>query len=652
MRSRASFFNGALYRKNLTRFAPLWIAYLLLLLVLLPMRVLSRANVAYQYEAADVVVQVLQMALNEGCLLNLLYACALAMCFHGWMYRARSVNALAALPIRRETFFGTNLLSALTASLLPNLLAALLTWGAAAALGLPGFQAAAQWLGLMSMEFLFFYGAAVLCAALVGQLLALPGLYTLVNFAVVVVNYVVVRILETFVYGLPDNGHTILAKFSPAFYIIGRVSDYAAFYEATPYESAGVVTISGGAVNAAGLPWRYWRYFLILTAVGVLLLAAAFLLIRRRRMERAGSLTVFRPMRPVLKYCFTTGCALVLGVLAADVFFGSGGMPRLWVLVLCMLAGGFVGYFTAEILFQKSFRVFRREWIGFGVFAACLLLCVGLMEFDVFGYERRIPDAADVESVTVSGSGFRESGVVTDAAHIADLITLHQSLIDEKADQEALARRWEARDWGAERLDYAVVELVYQLRDGGTLSRRYTICCTDRLWLDSASLARRYADLLRDPYYIQLGSTPSFELDAGKVGYSELSRYDLELDTWRYETLDAAEAYALYRDCVVPDLREGLVGYTAPFYFEDRDDVEYAADLSLTFQLTVEKPAEEGIERVVINTFNLNLQPTVGSRTAARLEQLGYALCLQSERRAALEAQTAAAPAARDIPIG
>ena len=83
MRSRASFFNGALYRKNLTRFAPLWIAYLLLLLVLLPMRVLSRANVAYQYEAADVVVQVLQMALNEGCLLNLLYACALAMCFHG-----------------------------------------------------------------------------------------------------------------------------------------------------------------------------------------------------------------------------------------------------------------------------------------------------------------------------------------------------------------------------------------------------------------------------------------------------------------------------------------------------------------------------------------------------------------------------------------
>ena len=37
MRSRASFFSAAVYRKNLSRLTPLWAVYLLVLLMILPL---------------------------------------------------------------------------------------------------------------------------------------------------------------------------------------------------------------------------------------------------------------------------------------------------------------------------------------------------------------------------------------------------------------------------------------------------------------------------------------------------------------------------------------------------------------------------------------------------------------------------------------
>ena len=77
------------------------------------------------------------------------------MALYSWYFHPKSVNAMAALPIRREAFFLTNLLTALTVSLVPNLLIALLSWGAASMTGLPGCSAAAQWLGIVLLQFLF-----------------------------------------------------------------------------------------------------------------------------------------------------------------------------------------------------------------------------------------------------------------------------------------------------------------------------------------------------------------------------------------------------------------------------------------------------------------------------------------------------------------
>ena len=56
------------------------------------------------------------MALNvePTTLITMVYAIFVAMALHGWYYKTASVNALAALPVRREAWFCTNLVTALT----------------------------------------------------------------------------------------------------------------------------------------------------------------------------------------------------------------------------------------------------------------------------------------------------------------------------------------------------------------------------------------------------------------------------------------------------------------------------------------------------------------------------------------------------------
>ena len=614
MRSRASFFSAAVYRKNLSRLTPLWAVYLLVLLMILPLSLLSQAD-GRTFGAGDLQYLVLHTALRAGTYINLVYAAALAMVLHAWYYSSRSVNTIAALPIRREAWCLANLLTALTCSLIPNALVALGIWAAAGTVGHAGGQPALWAFAMLTAEFVFFYGLASLCAAIVGQLAALPVLYVLLNYTAVILNYVTISVLSTFVYGMRDDGYQALSRLSPAFYLTNELQIVTKSVDDGYY----CVFHGGTYLAAIGL-------------VGLALFAVSFLLFRRRRMEAAGDVIAVPILQPVFRYCFTVFCALVLGVLAAVTFFSGQNGPPLPLMVFCLLLGGFLGYFTAVVLLKKSFRVFGREWVGFGVVAACLLAAVALMEFDVFGFERRIPDASEVESITLDGSAMWDSVVVTDEAHIADLITLHQSLLSQKHEQEALAAAYPSAESGT--MDYVTVELIYQLRSGRILARSYRIYCTEALWLDDTSLARQYDEIVRDPYIVYLENTPSFDVTAAQVSYSYVGFYEADTGGYRTEELTGEEAFELYESCILPDLRDGLVGRSAVFQFDDHSQTEYQADIYLEFTYTVDglrQTAGGSHGTIPLAVKSINLQPTEGSRTARWLEDQGFSLTLRAD---------------------
>ena len=54
----------------------------------------------------------------------------------------------------------------------------------------------------------------------------------------------------------------------------------------------------------------------------------------------------------------------------------------------------------------------RGAWGGFGISAAVLVALMCAARFDVYGYERRVPDPASVESVYLFAGGERESDLL------------------------------------------------------------------------------------------------------------------------------------------------------------------------------------------------------------------------------------------------
>ncbi len=113
-------------------------------------------------------------------------------------------------------------------------------------------------------------------------------------------------------------------------------------------------------------------------------------------------------MKPVFRY----GCAAYAAILGGRLLyallwdsFQSGRYFTVLPMILCMIAGGAVGYYAASMLLAKTPRVFKTTWKGMlAVALGCAALC-GAMKYDLFGVVRRVPAPDSVKLVNVYAAG-------------------------------------------------------------------------------------------------------------------------------------------------------------------------------------------------------------------------------------------------------
>ena len=125
MQSKTSFFNGTLFRKNLTRFWPLW-GLASFLAALFPLALLVKVLRDGTYlalpgdPAAPELTRIYYSVVGDaGPVLFLIYGALCALAVWSYLYSPRSVGLLHTLPIRREGLFLTSFLSGLAMVLLP-----------------------------------------------------------------------------------------------------------------------------------------------------------------------------------------------------------------------------------------------------------------------------------------------------------------------------------------------------------------------------------------------------------------------------------------------------------------------------------------------------------------------------------------------------
>ena len=432
MKSKTSFFNVTAFKKNILRFSPIWALYLLFMLLVF----FGTGGQDTAYIARDVIRTMPQMAW-----VNLLYAGLCATFLFGDLFNHRLCNALHAFPIRREGWLLTGVAAGVLFSVVPNLVMSLLAcvvmWDYA--------YVAFIWLAVSTLQFLFFFGTAVLSSVCAGNRLGMIAVYGIIHFITVLVFGLMEMIYVPLLYGVDLNLNDMTQLFP-----VGHMLNLD-FIEVEYMPT----TIQ---LHYQGLYSEDWRFVSLCAAAGVVSLVGAWFVYRRRRLESAGDFISLRPLSPVFLVIFSVGAGAVL-------FAFSELLDEPSYIFLAL--GLIIGYFAGRMLLGRTLRVFnKKSLIGLGLLVVMVAGSMGLTWLDPLGISGKVPHLDEIQWAAVYDNGYiyydsnsQPRYEITDTRELANLQNFHKQLI---------ARKGQPNSGHTDS-----VQIHYQLKNGKTVKRYY-----------------------------------------------------------------------------------------------------------------------------------------------------------------------------------
>ncbi len=299
------------------------------------------------------------------------------------------------------------------------------------------------------------------------------------------------------------------------------------------------------------------------------------------------------------------------GMLTCSVLYVNAGMVyTAWIIFWTV-----VGYFAAEMLLRKSFRVWKA-WKG-GVVIAGVVCLLGLsLNYDWYGYETWTPDETKVVSVSLHGlNGYPSDGgaypiIREDEEGIQRILELHRCTVNQRAEAQQ-----------NDHDDYLWFSLSYTMEDGQVIHRRYSdipiriadqdtpgtvTCAAQRIIRDRDNVAQLY----------DIGRMDGVQLD---YGYVDRVWNTVEQ---QYESAELGENLDQVWQAIKADFDQGAIGVRYLFDGEDgRMDNTYTADLTLTYLYS--SPSGDGeSDRFYQSDFMITLTPQA-ENTLAVLKELG-----------------------------
>ena len=499
MRSAKSCFSPTLFRKNLVRFWPIWGLYLFIWLLVLPLGIL---NTFRNWDGYNDMYALSTLSL--GAVGALCFGILAAMAVFSYLYNNRSVQLIHALPVTREGLFVTNYLSGLLFLLVPNVIVfvlSLLAGGAAAP------RTLVLWLVAQSLMCLFFYSFAVFCAMFTGNLLALPVFYGILNFLVIALSYVLDYLMGQFLFGYAGSygGDELVEWFTPIMRIGRQLS----------HERRVINGVETSVLLGLPTLLAYGLVALVLTGI-------ALVLYRRRALETAGDLVSVAWVRPIFKYGVAFCAAVTLGSFLYTEF-RSLLPPGRWVILLPLIFAGLIGYFAAEMLLKKRFKVFTTAWKGSVAFSLALLTLFVVGNNDLVGFNRA-PARSSVVSVQIDGpytapydGGNGGTIRLTRPEDIDAALALHQAITVNRAAIEresedfrgAYGSRLQTeplsggRQLEVETFSTSSVDITYELSSGKMIRRSYQLPFRAERLTGDNTVERHLTELLNRPHLLE-----------------------------------------------------------------------------------------------------------------------------------------------------
>lgn len=556
MRSMISSSERALARSDFRRFWPLLFGYAVLWLCALPLSLWSRHDYLSSRRPMEAMASVSNYFYNASrasIYVSAFFAVLLAMALFAYLMNSRSVGLMHSLPITRGRQFATHFAVGVVMFTAVHLATALLTLPVQAALGAVDVRGTWEWFAAAELTSLFFFALATLCALITGWLLAVPVIYTGINFLFAAFYLLFSTMTQLFYWGYESGGWTGWVS-----WLTPLVRLYNTAGSVGPEDIVLYGMDNGSQYYLYRLPADFWKTLLIYTVAAVIFIVVAWLFCRARQSETAGDAIVFPWLRPVVLYVISLAGGMGLGIL---LWYMVSNTQSIVALLLCQIVAGLIVYFGVQMLLHKSFKVFnRRGWLGAAALTAVLVILCLVIRFDAFGAQKYIPDVNQIESAEVRTYGDTPTvSGLQDPQGLEKLTAFHKAVLDQgkpaaaEIDQVIGVPTSENDD--SQR--YITFAFSYYMKDGSTVYRTYTQIvrrgtplyeAANAFYNDPAvrqvSYDNRYSHVKIDPSTITGGWFNNYDLGGDSVEltaaqtrqlYAAIQRY---YDANRQKTVD------------------------------------------------------------------------------------------------------------------
>lgn len=479
MKSRTSSCKAAAFRKNLSRFWPVWVGYILCLVMF--QIIVSNDDLTYWYAAN------LGECISVMGLVNCGYALIVAQMLFGDLFNPRMCNGLHSLPLTRQQWFSAHIKAGFLFSIVPT---ALMAGFSEIIIDLystmvNGWQIPLYWFAASNIQYIFFFGLAVFSVMCTGTRFAMTVIYGMINFFSSLIYVLVYQIYTPLLYGVVSQ--------SEPFELLGPVVQITStrFLDVERI-ATGRTYIDGFGTEQREYSGRFtvqhdgWIYIGIIAVIGIALLLMARQMYKKRNLEYAGDFMAVRWLEPVFQVIFTVLCAAGFhGVVG--IFFGIGSDHQGFTM---LSVGLIVGWFAGRMFLERTTRVFRlKNFAGFALMAALMFSSLYVTKLDPLGIEVWVPELDEIQSVSLRLS-HRSDVSTEDPEEMAELIRLHKLALEERT----VVHPDYTDDFYNPYVEdvAAYVTLSYKMNNGWFSSREYYILTEG----EAGAIAQKYCSSL------------------------------------------------------------------------------------------------------------------------------------------------------------
>ncbi|KHF38012.1 DUF6449 domain-containing protein [Halalkalibacter okhensis] len=456
MLSKTFSFNRGIVIQDLRSVGWVFVAYFLCLLFALPLQILLKYSRDGHYHHIFMTDSTSLFAISNAFQVFLLFLMPVLLSIFIFRYLQVKLTSdyMHSLPIYRGALYHLHVILGLLLLLVPVILTGIVLFVLGSVIPLDeilSIGAILEWVAMTSFFNVFVFFAGVFVAMLTGMSVLQGALIYIMFLFPAGISLLVLMNLQIYWYGL-----------SADYYLNQNVDKIVPFIRVNELTQT---PLSG--LELAGY-----------TMVIIFFYLSSLWMYRKRNVEAATQAIAFRPLQPIFKYGVTF-CAMLVGGL----YFSAMTNNSLGWTIFGYVTASIIGYFLAVMILEKSWRVFTK-WKGYAVYAVSVVIIGLIIQMDVVGYEKAIPQIDEINQVYFADSvhfldedeerytnGFeqeiRPNYFYQDEVNIKNIHSFHEQLIADKP----LIR--------ANNEESRFVVFGYELQNGERQVRQYRIPVED-----------------------------------------------------------------------------------------------------------------------------------------------------------------------------